>query len=217
MSRYIKDEYKIEIGDDHIGNYYIFNEGTSYYADSYAEKEHGEVMKKYGLLKSRDLKGMMKFFRETLKQEYRVSGLKRPIYERDGFTVTRIPNSTVEKHLVYSLSAEKGEKGYSEKKHSVPHYEGEKTPEGMKEWCSWYCFNKMDDGTYEAELDEAWWWGGGHNDGGTIHRDIPEEWFELPYDEFLENVICLAAAKHYLFTVEDLKESKGLKEFFGFE
>ncbi len=91
-----------------------------------------------------------------------------------------------------------------------------KTPEGMREWASWYAFNKMDDGTYEAELDEAWWWGGGHNDGGTIRREIPEEWFELPYEDFLEKVVTLAAASHYGFTAEILLEKKGLKEFFGF-
>ena len=87
----------------------------------------------------------------------------------------------------------------------------------MREWCSWYAFNKMDDGTYEAELDEAWWWGGGHNDGGTIRREIPEEWFELPYEEFLDNVVGLAAAWHYGFTVEILLEREGLREFFGYE
>ena len=73
----------------------------------------------------------------------------------------------------------------------------------------------MDDGTYEAELDEAWWWGGGHNDGGTIRTPIPEEWFELTYDEFLKRVVTLSAAAHYGFTPEILKKRKGLKEFFG--
>ena len=75
----------------------------------------------------------------------------------------------------------------------------------------------MDDGTYEAELDEAWWWGGGHNDGGTIRNEIPEAWFDLPYDEFLENVVTLSAAAHYGFAAEDLKEKRGLREFFGFK
>ena len=48
-----------------------------------------------------------------------------------------------------------------------------------------------------------------------ITVDIPKEWFSLSYDEFLEHVITLAAAKHYGFTVDDLKEKKGLQEFFG--
>ena len=33
----------------------------------------------------------------------------------------------------------------------------------------------------------------------------------------LQRVITLAAATHYGFTVDDLKERKGLKEFFGFK
>ena len=52
---------------------------------------------------------------------------------------------------------------------------------------------------------------------GTINAAIPKEWFDLSYDEFLECVITLAAAKHYGFTSDDLKVKKGLKEFFGFE
>ena len=77
--------------------------------------------------------------------------------------------------------------------------------------------NKMDDGTFQASLDESWWWGGSHNDGGTINTEIPEEWFELSYDEFLENVVTLSAAAHYGFTPEELKEKSGLKAFFGFK
>ena len=87
----------------------------------------------------------------------------------------------------------------------------------MREWASWYAFNKRNDGTYEAELDEAWWWGGGHNDGGTIHVDLPQELFELPYKEFLENVVRFAAAAHYGFTAEMLMEKEGLREFFGYK
>ena len=121
-----------------------------------------------------------------------------------------------EKLMIYRRSAKKGEAGYSEREYSAPHYEGEKTPEGMQEWVSWYCFNKRDDGKYEAELDEAWYGGYGHNDGGTICTEIPEEWLNLPYDEFLERVITLSAASHYGFTAADLKGKPGLKEFFGF-
>ena len=33
---------------------------------------------------------------------------------------------------------------------------------------------------------------------------------------FLERVITLASAAHYGFTIDDLKEKEGLKEFFGF-
>ena len=117
--------------------------------------------------------------------------------------------------MIYRRDAKKGEATYSPKSHSVPHFVGHYV-EGMEEWASWYCFNKKEDGSYEAELDEAWN-EGSHYGGGTIDVDIPKEWFALSYVEFLEHVITLAAAKHYGFTVDDLKERKGLKQFFGFK
>ena len=117
--------------------------------------------------------------------------------------------------MIYRRDAKKGEATYSPKSHSAPHFVGHYV-EGMEESASWYCFNKKEDGTYEAELDEAWD-EGSHYGGGTIDVDIPKEWFALSYDEFLEHVITLAAAKHYGFTVDDLKERKGLKKFFGFK
>ena len=120
-----------------------------------------------------------------------------------------------EKYMIYRRDAKKGEPIYSPKSHSAPHFEGHFV-EGMEEWASWYCFNKKEDGTYEAELDEAWD-EGSHYGGGTIVVDIPKEWFALSYDDFLEHVITLAAATHYGFSVEDLKGRKGLKQFFGFK
>ena len=120
-----------------------------------------------------------------------------------------------EKYMIYRRDAKKGEATYSPKSHSTPHFVGHYV-EGMEEWASWYCFNKKEDGSYEAELDEAWD-EGSHYGGGTIDVDIPKDWFALSYDEFLERVITLAGAKHYGFTVDDLKERKGLKQFFGFK
>ena len=120
-----------------------------------------------------------------------------------------------EKFIIYRRDAKKGEATYSPKSHSAPHFVGHYV-EGMEEWASWYCFNKKEDGTYEAELDEAWD-EGSHYGGGTINVDIPKEWFALSYDDFLEHIITLAGAKHYGFTVDDLKEKEDLKEFFGFK
>ena len=131
--------------------------------------------------------------------------------------------------MIYRRNAKKGDPTYSPKSHSAPHFVGHYV-EGMEEWASWYCFNKKEDdgedqssdgegqssGTYEAELDEAWD-EGSHYGGGTIDVDIPKDWFALSYDEFLERIITLAAATHYGFTVDDLKEREGLKEFFGFK
>ena len=53
--------------------------------------------------------------------------------------------------------------------------------------------------------------------GGTITVDIPKEWFALPYDDFLGHVVTQAAASHYGFTADDLKQKKGLKEFLEYE
>ena len=53
--------------------------------------------------------------------------------------------------------------------------------------------------------------------GGTIHVDLPQELFERPYKEFLENVVRFAAAAHYGFTAEMLMEKEGLREFFGYK
>jgi hypothetical protein len=55
-----------------------------------------------------------------------------------------------EKFMIYRRDAKKGEATYSPKSHSVPHFEGHYV-EGMEEWASWYCFNKKEDGTYEAD------------------------------------------------------------------
>ena len=214
----IKDDYNVYYKDHCIANYYIYEDGSACYSTSdyaFIGLENEDIPLKFK--SSVEKKAPVPFMVKLITDQNRVPNMKQPIYKSGDFTVKRKARETGEKYMVYNRRAEKGEEGYSEKDYSAPHYEGPKTPEGMKEWASWYCFNKMDDGTYEAELDEAWWWGGGHNDGGTIHTAIPDEWFELPYDEFLENVVRLSSAAHYGFTPEDLKGKKGLKNFFGFK
>lgn len=213
----IKDHYGVYCKKRCIASYYIYTDGTAcYFAAEHAfrrlEGEDIPDVFKHSL----ETEGPAPFMAEILTERNRVPGQKKPVYKSGNITVERIARETGEKFWVYRQSAEKGENGYSEKSHAAPHYEGEKTPEGMTEWASWYCFNKMDDGTYEAELDEAWCWGGGHNDGGTIHAEIPDAWFALPYDDFLANVVTLAGAAHFGFTPGELKKKEGLKEFFGF-
>ena len=73
-----------------------------------------------------------------------------------------------EKFMIYRRDAKKGEATYSPKSHSTPHFVGHFV-EGMEEWASWYCFNKKEDGTYEAELDEAW-------DEGSHYGGGPSTW-----------------------------------------
>ena len=216
---WITDEYRITYEDKYVGHYYIFNDHTYSYSVNSWENELEDIkdiLKQQGLLKNIESKQPIKAIDQMIDESFRVKGKKQPVYVDGPFTVTRIPQESDDCFLVYRCGAEKGEPGYSPKSHSAPHYEGPKTPEGMTEWTTWYKFVKMDDDTYEAALDESWWWGGSHNDGGTIHTPIPEEWFQLPYDEFLENVVTLSAAAHYGFTPDELKEKEGLREFFGF-
>ena len=214
----ITDQYHVYYKDKTVGYYYVSDDGTIRYYLAYGnpfdmEKELKELELTEELVDVKPLK----VFSDLIKDEYRVKGRKKIIYENGPLRIERETRETDESYSVYRRNAEKGEEDYSDLPHDAPHHEGPNTPEGMREWASWYAFNKMDDGTYEAELDEAWWWGGGHNDGGTIRTPIPEEWFELTYDEFLERVVTLSAAAHYGFTPEILKKRKGLKEFFGFK
>ena len=210
-------EYRILIDGETVGYYFKYDKDYAFSSYFSYVKKHKKDIKEKGLDKDIDSKEPIEQIEKMIVPENRVGEQKQDVFKDGIFTVIRIPRQTDERYVVYRASAEKGEEGYSKTKHVVPHYEGPDTPEGMNEWASWYIFYKMDDGTYEAELDEAWFWGGSHNDGGTINAPVPEEWFNLPYDEFLENVLTLAHAAHYGFTVEGLKKKKGLKEFFGFE
>ena len=214
---YVKDRYKVSFGGRTVGHYYVYSNGScSYTVYGMLPEELAEELAKLKLGKDLRQKRPIAAFSKFMTDENSVPGTRRIVFESGPVRFERIPEETGEKFWIYRRSAGKGEAGYSEKDYSAPHYEGPHTPEGMREWCSWYCFNRMDDGTFEVELDEAWWWGGSHNDGGTIRTAVPEEWFALPYPEFLENAVGLSAAAHYGFTPEELAEKPGLREFFGF-
>ena len=216
---YIKNIYNIYYKDKPIGVLYIFkNKKISYSASRFPPDEYKSELNKFELTHDAEDKThkAIQYLMGIIKDENRIPGTRKKIYQSGDIRIERKSND-VDKFIVYRCGASKGTRGYSEKKPVCPHHEGGKEIEGMNEWVSWYCFNKKDDGMYEAELDEAWCWGGGHNDGGTIHTEVPEEWLSLPYDEFLERVVTLSAAAHYGFTAEDLKNIEGLKAFFGFE
>ena len=185
----------------------------SYYG-GYPSVHEGEIPNQY--LTVYKEKTPFRPIEELMNEENRVAGTRKLIYQHEHIKIVRVPRD-IEHFVVYNMSARKGSRGYSEEKFDAPHYEGKKTPEGMREWASFYEFIKKDDGTYEAALEENWWWGGGHNDGGIIHAEIPEEYLALPYDEFLEQLLTVAKAGHYGFTTEYLKNCEGLKEFFGGE
>ena len=214
---WLKDEFDVYYGEQLVGYYYRYSDGSSVFETAWGSPWDLEAqLHALGLdTECKDAKANALFAGVT-DDANRVPGRKRVIYKAGPLTLDRSPQETGERFSVYRRGANEGDPDYSPLRHDAPHYEGPGTPEGMREWASWYAFNKMDDGTYQAELDEAWWWGGGHNDGGTIRREIPEEWHELPYEEFLGKVVCLAAAKHYGFTVEQLLARDGLREFFGY-
>ena len=214
----LTNQYTVKLNDKIIGYYHTLSDNTvRYWTANGCPWDIEEELKKYGLEKEIEAEDPLPIFTELTQEKNRVPGRRKRIYVSGPFRIERKSEETDERFSVYRRNAEKGDPDYSPLAHDAPHYEGPHTPKDMREWANWYAFIKMDDGTYQAALDEAWWWGGSHNDGGTIHADIPDEWQDLPYDEFLENVITLAAAKHYGFTVEMLKERDGLKKFFGFE
>jgi hypothetical protein len=218
MVRSIREEYCIRYGDVRIGTYYVFEDGGSRY-EAYRgwpqlESIQAEL-KALGLADHHTRKTQLPRFRAILNKGERAPGTRKLIL-RDGLlSMERIPKDA-EKFWVYRRSANKGNADYSPKAHSAPHREGSRVVEGMEEWASWYAFNKKDDGTFEAELDEAWD-EGSHYGGGTIRAEVPEAWLDLPWEEFLERLVTLAAAAHYGFTPEDLEARRGLKAFFGFE
>ncbi|MBR3486013.1 MAG: hypothetical protein IKH31_00355 [Clostridia bacterium] len=211
----IEEKYLVIFEGETIGRYYEFEGGSSHFELYRLAKEEAEALAEYGLSRSRSSKGHMRAFSRMMKDEFRVPGTRKRAWERGGLRLERVPKDEIS-FIVFDRRAEKGEPGYSDKAYSAPHSEGGGVIEGMNEWASWYRFNRKDDGTFEAELDEAWWWGGGHNDGGTIRTEVPEEWLSLPYEEFLERVVTLSSAAHYGFTAEELLAKEGLREFFGF-
>ena len=219
--RYIEEEYIPAYRNEKIGIYYVFDDDmVSYEAYRHIPDRIRDELKQAGLLKNigRNIEqnGPIPFFEDLMKKTNRVQGRKRVIYESGPVRLMRVPQETGKRFMIYRRSAQKGEKGYSPKDYTAPLREGRGGPDDQEKWVSWYEFVRMDDGTFEAQLDEAWYGGYGHNDGGTIRSEIPEGWSELPYDEFLERVAELAGASGFGFTADDLKEKKGLRKFFDF-
>lgn len=214
----LEQEYRIEYKGEYAGTYSFYDGGEATLILSLSGNEElREALAALGYSKERYVQKKPRgFFFEMINEENRDKSRKRPIYTSGDLRLERIPRQTEDSFSVYRRMASEGAADYSPLAHEAPHCEGEKAVEDMTEWANWYSFDKFDDGTYQASLDEAWYGGYGHNEGGTIHVDIPEEWFELSYDEFLERVVTLSSAAHYGFTADMLKERKGLKEFFGF-
>ncbi len=176
----VEEEYIVCFKDREIGRYCICEDGGGRYfggGSTYIDMEGvPDTLRKDARSGSR-----IPYFRDLMAEENRVPGTRKTVYRRGDVSVTRIPKDADSFSIYKRGTADDDKEG-----HSAPHCEGSGPIEGMREWASWYCINKKDDGTFEAELDEAWWWGGGHNDGGTMREGVPEEWLDLPYDELLE-------------------------------
>ena len=217
MGGIIREEYKVFYRDVHVGAYYVYEDGGSEYRAFHGWSRLEPIqaeLKALGLAANHTRKTHYPRFRAILNRGERAPGTRKLILRDGPLSLERVPKDA-EKYWVYRRSAGKGAADYSPKSHSVPHREGSRVVEGMEEWASWYAFNKKDDGTFEAELDEAWN-EGSHYGGGTIRVEVPEAWLDLPWEEFLERLVTLAAAAHYGFTPEELREKAGLREFFGF-
>ncbi len=214
MAKIIREEYRVGYEDMHVGEYYVYEDGGSEYRAFQPEALRVEL-EALGLMKSHTRKTQFPRFRAILNKGERSPGTRKLILRDGPLSLERVPRDA-DRFSVYRRSANKGAADYSPKSYSVPHREGDRVIEGMEEWASWYAFNKKDDGTFEAELDEAWN-EGSHNGGGTIRVEVPEAWLDLPWEELTERLVTLAAASHYGFTPEDLREKAGLKAFFGLE
>ena len=217
MGGIIREEYRISYKDVHVGAYYVYEDGGSEYRfhDRTGTEPFRAELEALGLTKNHRRKTHYPRFRAILNKGERAPGTRKLILRDGPLTMERVPKDA-EKFWVYRRSANKGAADYSPKPHAAPPREGSRVVEGMEEWASWYAFNKKDDGTFEAELDEAWN-EGSHYGGGTIRVEVPEAWQDLPWEDFTERLVTLAAAFHYGFTPEDLREKAGLREFFGFK
>ena len=217
MGGIIRDNYKICYEDVHVGEYYVYDDGSSEYRafDGWLRLEPiREELKALGLAVNHTRKTEFPRFRAILNHGERAPGTRKVIWRDGPLSMERVPGDA-ERFMVYRCSAKKGAADYSPKPHSVPHREGSRVVEGMEEWNSRYAFNKKEDGMFEAELDEAWN-EGSHYGGGTIRVEVPEQWLDLRWEELTERLVTLASAAHYGFTAEDLMARKGLKAFFGF-
>jgi|GEM_PF-1001293 hypothetical protein len=203
-----------------IGFYFIFNDGRHCYVPSEPDiKKYKKYVKHKRFFSEASSDGPIDFIEAMMQEKYLDRSYGPKTYFYGPYEIDRVPERSKkaeDNYLVFKDMAKEGEPGYSTVNHVVPHCEGN-GPTGINEWVRYYSFHKMDDGSYEAELDEAWYWGGSHGDGGVLTHDIPDAWFDLPYEEFLEKVLTLTAAGHFLFTVEELLSKPGLKKFFGYE
>ena len=213
FSSYITDSYTVIYKETEIGTYQVIFDGTHQYntyscKDKLLKKELANLKLNHNIVKK---DGPIPFFDEIIQ-----SGTYDPQTREfvchggpDGQITLKRDRRVCDIFWVYRSWAEKGAPDYSEKGHVWSN--GENT-----EWVTGYSFNKYNDGTFEVEMEECYR-NGPHDMGGPIRKTIPEAWFSLPYDEFLDKVLGLTYAYAYNFTLQDLKARDDLRSFFGFK
>ena len=211
--RIIADTYKVAYHEQFIGFYYIWDDQTvSFINYTGVPAEIAEEVEKLGLSGKISNRKSIRLFSQLMIPQNRNSGRKGTVYSSGQLTVERCPKATGCIFSVYRRSARRNAPDYSEFSHEALTHGGSAVSRVER-----YAFIKMDDGTFSVCLEESWYQGGSHNDGGTVSEPIPEEWFKLQYDGFLENLVTLASASRYGFSADVLKNRKGMKDFFGFE
>ena len=125
------EHFLVYYNEDCIASYYMDEKEEEYeYYVGWPKTYQGKVPEEY--LKNKKLKRPYKLMKDIMTEENRLQGTRKTVYVSGPVRIVRIPKD-IDHFLIYRMNAKKGEQGYSEKKYSAAHYEGEHTPEGMKE------------------------------------------------------------------------------------
>lgn len=150
--------------------------------------------------------------------EERTFGKHTYRYEKENICLQKMywHNQPEKELIIYNFNASKSSKAYSEKRHDYKSLDNDKETDRREGFFALsYRFVKYNDGIYQSWLDEAFP-EGSHYGGGIVKEVIPDQWFDLPYEEFLQKVYELNYVKEYNFSLNDLKNRDDLKDFFGY-
>ncbi len=87
----------------------------------------------------------------------------------------------------------------------------------MQDRLEHYDFRRHANGSYSIDLQIGWPGGWSHYDGANMTRDIPQEWFALPWDEFMDRFEESFCSPAFYYTRGELEAVPGLKKFLGYE
>ena len=88
--------------------------------------------------------------------------------------------------------------------------------EHFDQWLEYFCFSRYSD----SSIKYSWTFGlfgtSSHHDGGGGTNQIPAEWLQLSWEEFLERFYQEAPSCIHAIKKEELEQNKKLKVFLGF-